>query len=199
MSNPEQNHTNSDSDSEDNVIIKNIATTVELKLVANQLETKSISYAVVNRMDRIIVEGLFTTRAAAHAHMIRLAINAAMADCIECARSNAENNEPEDELTEENFRESVMCEIPENFKLYILDHLDITQPMYKITTRTNNMLHFSDITKSLTNSLETWQGVMDVEKKKCPTIRNWMDSGKWLEYCTLKINPPLPKLKPKTY
>jgi hypothetical protein len=193
MSHIEQKHSSSsdsESDDEDDKLIKQLAREVEQQLVLDQPVTKSISYAVIKTTDqtRTRIDGLFTTRAAANAHMIRLAVNLGMTDYPEHARIN----DKAATLTQGEFLKSVTASMPYDYKIVILDHLDITQPVYIIMSRINDLIS-NDIIKSLTNSLETWQGVID--KEKCyGTLRKWLDDGRWLKYCTLQINSPLPKL-----
>lgn len=196
MSHIEQQSSSSDSepDDEDDILIKQLAREVEQQLITSQPVTKSISYAVINTVDRSIIEGLFTTRAAAYAHMIRLAVNREMTYYPEYERMN----DKAAVLTQGGFLNSVSQSIPECFKIVILDHLDITQPVYVITTNTKKMIYYPGIIKSLTNSLEALQEVIDTAKNDILSnaLKQWFNDGRWLKYCTLNINPELPKLKP---
>lgn len=183
----------------DDILIRELATNVEQVLITIPKTSNPTCYAVHRNMSyNPCFVALFKTRNAAHSHIVRLAVNSAMVNYRELIESESDANKNNAPIfTQPGFLKFVNCSLKEDFKIELLDHLDIEQPVYIIQSQeiVNNSI--KDLTVRLTNSLEVWKATSDTSNIIAQKLRN-SDNDKWIEDYILVTDPSLPAFEPNS-
>lgn len=159
-----------------------------LKNVSEKLDnTSSRSYLVINTVDGLSVEAIFSSHEAAEKYLNRIAIN--FSTDLYCENCKDAQTQP----TEDGFLTFVREMISDNYKILHVHHLDLSNKVYKV--QNGNYLCYGETSKYLKNSVEEWKAENISRFGTCANSFN----KDWLEQCTVKINPPLPELQCNYY
>lgn len=145
---------------------------VEHHLLVDFMTSPSLTL-LVNTINGIQVEAIFTSKSLANQYMIRIAVNFAKALFVETGNE------------ERDFYSFAKEQMHRDFKLIEVTHIDSLSPIYMLQTF-NYRVHGQPV-DFLTNSLDVW--------KKEYEHDDTLSLDEWSETCIVTVDPPLPPLE----
>lgn len=193
-------NSSTDSDGQDRKVIQ-LAKKAEAMILEDYINKgdKLGLYIVVHdgRYGMKFIAG-FSSKQLAISYMIRREMNCAIDYYPQVVKMNKKK------LSVSDFAESVTKSLQTKgeehlgYAVKTIKNLDISKPIYVITGRMDKQVSKSAYRKQITNSLEVWQEAMEEYTKDDRILKRWTVDA-WQKYCTLEINPSLPKLEKEMY